>query len=571
MSGKKKYADVAAKVNQRLMKDHAYYCKNNLMIEPKKGSNLVPLQLNVSQLYVNAMAEAQLEEHGHVALLILKARQQGMSTWSQSRAYGMPTRHPNWTSLTMVHLKSAAENIANMASRFYENDKLIRPVLRKGTYSRDEMLFENPANSRYLVRTAGTQAEGRSYKINLYHASEVAFWPANGAQIIGGLQEAMPSGDDPMTWELWETTANGFDPLFQPKWEEVEGEMRKGTNPKFLQVFLPWFFHKEYTRSLSPLDTELLLDTMTAEEVWLLNQKDPFGRSPSLGQLMWRRRKIADMTPPPAFTKEEFFKQEYPSTSEEAFLSTGRVVFDRDKLQEMRAANVQPLVKYNALPDTFTMIADPKGELWVLQEPRPGVRYVIGIDVAEGLDHGDGSSIDVIVHASRESVAHWHGRIATEALAGIAATIGRRYNNALLAVERNNHGVAVLNKLISTHYPNLYNEMAVDQPGAAPRKRFGWVTTSRTKPILVDRLITDMESNQVGPLFHEQVMEFMSFEAVTNDANTNVKYRAQPGKCDDRVLSLGIAHTVAEITPITAVPKPSDVGVNNKPKQWGNA
>lgn len=558
----------AIDINNRLINDHAFFCENVIKIAPKTGSSLVPMKLNESQLFAEHVAQKQLEDQGMVKLLILKARQQGMTTWSQSHAYAEAIKRSNWTSLAIAHNKAASENIGNMAVIMLNNDTIFSPKTKKDTYSKDEIHFVEPENSRYLIRTAGTKAEGRSYKLNFVHASEVAFWPANGAAIIGGLQETMPSGDRPGTWEIWETTANGFDPLFNGKWEEISAASRKGKKTDFLQLFLPWYFHREYSLKLEEEDREELLDTLDQKEKWLLRQRSPLGNPVTLGQLAWRRRKISNMTPSPGLTKEEFFRQEYPATPDEAFLSTGTVVFDRDRLEEWLVSPPRPIARYTLLADTGTVMSSEKGELAVLQEPRIGSRYVIGVDVAEGLPHGDASVAHVINHATKETVAEWHGRIPPESFAGVLSTLGRRYNNALMAVERNNHGTAVINRLLEMGYPNMYYEMAIDQPGAAPRRRVGWLTSIKTKPLLVSKIIAHMDENRVGPLLEADMREMMSFEAVPNTAGTAMKYQAQPGKCDDRVIAIGIAHTVSDVVPLKAS-GPRTMPVPEKPMQWG--
>jgi hypothetical protein len=65
--------------------------------------------------------------------------------------------------------------------------------------------------------------------------------------------------------------------------------------------------------------------------------------------------------------------------------------------------------------------------------------------------------------------------------------LGRRYNGALLAVERNNHGHAVLSTLIyELDYQALYKHEDYDSSGSSDKP--GWPTNVKTKPIAINNL-----------------------------------------------------------------------------------
>src|SRR5262249_59037905 len=96
-------------------------------------------------------------------------------------------------------------------------------------------------DSGYKVGTAGTKAVGRSSTIQLFHGSEVAFWPFADTHAAGILQ-AVPNEDN--TEIILESTANGIGNFFHQAWRDAEA----GKND-YIAIFVPWFWQEEYRRS----------------------------------------------------------------------------------------------------------------------------------------------------------------------------------------------------------------------------------------------------------------------------------------------------------------------------------
>ena len=80
-------------------------------------------------------------------------------------------------------------------------------------------------------------------------------------------------------------------------------------------MFIPWYVDPEY-REKVPKNFDRTPDEEELAEKYSLDDE----------QLMFRRRKIAQ-------NGIDLFKQEYPSEPEEAFLTTGRPVFNPEQLQ----------------------------------------------------------------------------------------------------------------------------------------------------------------------------------------------------------------------------------------------
>lgn len=127
--------------------------------------------------------------------------------------------------------------------------------------------------------------------------------------------------------------------------------------------------------------------------------------------------------------------QEYPNNDIECFIKSGNPVFDTDAIRE-RFTCVPPqlrgFVQHDSRhPKTPAILEAVDGPLRVWRGPEAGIVYVIGADVAEGLEHGDYSSAHVIDTKTSLVVAKWHGKIAPDLFAEVLADLGWYYNCAL--------------------------------------------------------------------------------------------------------------------------------------------
>ena len=168
------------------------------------------------------------------------------------------------------------------------------------------------------------------------------------------------------------------------------------------------------------------------------------------------------------------------------------------------------------------------------QPPKPGRDYVIGADVAEGVQGGDYSSADVLDRETMEPVCHWHGHIEPQKFGDELALLGRAYNQALIGCEANNHGHATLDQLRNTGYQRLYYHQDFDTTTRRPTKKLGWQTTGKTKPLMIDDLAAVLYEMPIHN--KDTIDELMSYGVMENGST-----EAQAGCFDDRVVSLAIA------------------------------
>lgn len=285
-------------VRQKLKDDFAHYAIRCLRIRTKAGA-IEPLTLNRAQEYIHERLEAQREKTGKVRALILKGRQQGCSTLIGGRFYWRVSHRKGCQVFILTHEQSATDNLFAMANRYHEHcPELVRPTT--GAANAKELNFPL-LDSGYQVGTAGTKAVGRSKTIQLFHGSEVAFWP-HAASHFAAVIQAVP--DLPDTEIILESTANGVGGEFHERWQQAEAGIGD-----YEAIFVPWFWQDEYRRPA---------DGFTADD-----EETEYGRVHGLDveQLAWRRAKIAELKDP------LLFKQEYPATAAEAFQTTGHDSF----------------------------------------------------------------------------------------------------------------------------------------------------------------------------------------------------------------------------------------------------
>ena len=258
-------------------------------------------------------------------------------------------------------------------------------------------------------------------------------------------------------------------------------------------------------------------------------------------------------------------KQEFPSTPLEAFLTSGRRVFDVNDTMRAEADCIPPLIVYDINPETGKTHKmrrpaelDEQGQqtllnrLLVWELPDEAEDYAIGADVAEGLEHGDRSSLDVIKRTTGEQVAHWHGHLDAERFAHLLAHIGTMYNKAYIGPERNNHGHAVLQKLREL-YPvrRIYAEEYLDRDSDDDTPRLGWLTTKQSKPVVTEGLKTLLHHGCSGIRWIGTITEMTSY---VYDPRGSMN--AQEGCYDDQVMSYAIAQEMRARMPVTVKPAP---------------
>ena len=547
-------------------KDFSYYATKCLKIQTM-DAKLINFTFNISQRILMAIY-AHIEACNRLKrCVILKGRRQGISTFTTGRNYWKTSTNHNRYAVTVTHEPDATSFLFKMVKRFHAHTP--EEFQPEPKFNNQKLLeFNNQENtgldSAFRVGTAGKEDFGSGQLIHYLHLSELAKWPTHTqTELITSLFQCVPDNMD--TEIVLESTAKGiggefYTRFFNSKYQyevylkddntvSFKCTINEGADEdnEFSAIFLPWFVFEDYKRT--PLEDfqRTKKEQKMAERYNLSDER-----------LAWRRWAIVNR----CGGVEEVFQQEYPSNPKEAFLVSGTPIFDNNKCQELKEVCTLPVARYNCQTFGGEWIVHEHGALRVWEEPKVGRAYVIGADVAEGLANGDFSCADVLDHRTGKMVAQWHGKIDADEYGRVLGYLGKRYNYAWLGVERNNHGLTTLTILQQEKYKRLYVER-IEEPPAKPRKRYGWLTTRATKPLVIDWLIEELREDSHGIVCPETFDEMMSFKKQDNG-----DMEADAGMFDDRVMSRAIAGAVRRKSPLPSQ-RMLDGKTNNSPRERG--
>ena len=485
------------------------FARRQLRIITKDAAQgYVPFEFNEAQKKIHVAIEKQIKEKGRVRALVLKARQQGISTYTAGRVFWKTFYTPHTRSVVIAHDSATSDALFTMSKNFIDRmsedfkPELIRSNAKEVKFSHND--------SGFRLYTAGSPEAGRGTTPTILHCSECAFWQSD-EKILAGLFQGVSSADG--TEIILESTANGATGAFYRMWKAAE----RGEND-YVPIFLPWFMTKEYTMT-PPDNFQRNLEEEELSEEYDLDD----------GQLWWRRMKIGE-------GGESKFRQEYPSTAEEAFVVSGKNVFNVEKLNKLETKAPKSLREFDITMSSWE--EKREGNLSIWESPGFDEKFIIGADVALGV--GQDYSAAVVLNKGRQVVAVYRDNRVDPAMFGRDLFyLGRYYNNALLAVESNSMGISTLQKLKEMKYVNLYYQTQIANLTDEDGVRLGFRTTSASKPAIISNLKNWIDNDEVAIWSSDIVSELRDY--VSDDKG---KTNASRGSTDDTVMSLAIAAEV---------------------------
>lgn len=545
----------------RCMTDFPYYAACNLKIQ-KEDKELAPFVLNDEQKILEEIW-ADIEKSGRlVRMYILKGRRQGISTWFTGRVFWKITlsgAHNQYAYL-VAHDPDTTNFLFEMQKRYYMH---LPPEFAPNIKANNAKLlhFQNEQgtglDSVIRIGTADTKYAGSGQNTHFQHRSELAKWPReNIKSLLTSLDQTMPGL--PGTAVLNESTAAGIGGEFHKGFyncryvytiDQDENQVPRWTMrinedvnelSQYSSIFIPWYVAK---KNWMPVPDDF--KRTPEEEVWAkkyrLNDQ----------QIMGYRWLLVNKCNNDVGVRA----QEYPFNDKEAFQGSGRPSFDVTRVLHFQELCPDPVARYECLLSSGQFIFKEKGDLKVWKEPEPGRSYLISADVAEGLAHGDFHSADVIDHLTGEQVAHYHGKMNVFDYAQLLNCLGKRYNEAWIIPEKNNTGLTVVEELLRVEYPNLYMERIVEPPNK-PRKRFGWVTSAKSRQLIIDNLKKEVNGQNPGINCFDTYEEMLNFKKQDDG-----KEEADPGAFDDRVMSIAIGKYCMKTLPCVVPSTPPAAGL----------
>ncbi len=460
-----------------------------------KGGKLRPLFLNRAQ-----------KEYGRRCSkrnIVLKARQLGVTTYVASRFFLHTATHPGTLSVQVAHDQQSAEEIFRIVHRFVENlpAPLRKGALRTSRANVRQIVFPC-IDSEYRVETAADPNAGRGLTIQNLHCSEVARWPRDAAATLASLRAAVPPNGE----IVLESTPNGAAGCFYDEWIRAH-------ETGYTRHFFPWWWEPTYRR-------EMKIKDLSEAELELMHK-----HGLNAGQIAFRREMRANFGSRMA--------EEYAEDSESCFMASGDCVFDVDVIdRRMREPRNVVEQKENGRwlvffpPITGDNGATPK-------------EYIVGVDPAGGGSDGDFACAQVIERASGMQCAELQGHCSPAELAARVSLIGREYNNALIAVERNNHGHAVLASLMMHEgYNNVYYQ----------GNQAGWLTSAASRPRMLENFAATLTN---APFLFSSTRLLEECRTFVRHPDGSVS--AANGAHDDLVMAMAVALAVrAEMAPSAA-------------------
>lgn len=560
MEGLKLTRSQLAKI-KAIKQDFYKFAKMNLYIKDK-FANIIPFVPNEPQMALIDYVLLCIKEKRPVKVIILKARQMGFSTAVEALCYWWTSTNFNINSVIIGNDEKSSLNLYRMFRRYFDNTNILfKPSVRYNTKS--DLTFEKfdengkqiGLGSAIKIETAKNKSAGRSDTINFLHASEAASWE-NGEDLVASLMQTVPDIEvmEKPSMVFIESTAEGRGNYFHKEYVAAV-ERRNNYEP----AFAPWWVLDTYEREatfedLGKLnDYELFLVDLMRQGHDTLGHHFPISEDAIPRKLAFYRRKAKEFAATP-----ERLPQEFPSTWQEAFIASGKNVFnplalqevekDATPLEEVDYYKITPLedrpyeefelekVQFepNEAPDDFTY----KAPLKIWEKPKPYKEYVIGADVAEGLKGGDFSVATVVDVSTMAVVARWRGHCDPDKFGEILGALGTYYNYALIGVEVNNHGLTTVQKLRDTFYTNLYKrDRGYDEEWETPTVNLGWKTDMRTKRLMIDDLIKLVRERVIK----DKDIVFIN-EAFSYVRDERGRMNAEEGSHDDVVMSTAIAY-----------------------------
>lgn len=528
--------------NPDLIKDKLWRMNNLYWIITKKTNESTCLfNMNRAQKhFFDNYLNIENPYHRHI---ILKSRQLGFTTFIDIFILDEILFNINQRGIIIAHQKDDAKEffdtkidfaIQNMATEVKEGFFKIK----KSSSNKFQIILDYGPN-KGATSTITVALSGRGGTFNYVHISEFAKmcvkYPERAKEVETGTFPAVPSGGFIFIESTGEGIAGRFYEIFQQNWLK-----RNTITPQLSKVtFLPHFYNWQYDdiELNSIVDIVPVGDMEIGEIDWGEYQKENNLSDKEITYYYMKWMQLGGANSTDSYAK---LRQEYPTTAQEAFVSSGMSYFPNAKVAAMAERAVKgkrgELIRDVNGQVVFQEVQN--GNLEIFKHPEKGTRYIIGGDTSEGLAWGDAQVLYVINHKTGDCDALYKSQLAPDDFTHDAFNVGKYYNWALMGIESNKDGLWVNDALEKLGYINLYYRKSFDDITQKITKFFGWKTTSTTRSFALTALKTQFLKKDSG--FPLQIL----IEMMTFVRNEKGKPEALQGKNDDVVMAASIGYAV---------------------------
>ena len=480
---------------EKVIGDFRLFCGKHLKIKDKKGK-IVPFILNRAQEVVLLVIERLIQLGLPIRLIVLKARQKGISTLIEAFIFWRTSYHRNRKAAVIAHENDATNNQLSMCNRYYTNLHPDLQVPKK--WDNSKIIKYDQIESEVVFWSAEKGDVGSSHTLQDVHITEYSKW-RDPVTTSTALFQCIP--DEPNTMVVIESTANGFGDEFHNRWKlaklrmggayirsDIDIAKITAETRGYVPVFISWLIDNEYTLEFATLTERNNFENSLDDA-----EKNLILKGATLEHLKWRRE-IG--LPDKCGNSADKFKQEYPSDDIEAFITSGRPVFDMNicninynkSTVPLKVGNLEPVYDYqnekyikqmrtdrtsyyDLLPwlTGVNFVENQFGYWKVFSEIdfKVGERYRFssGSDVAEGLEQGDYSEIDVfdrspMIYANKlDTCMKFHGHIDVDEFAVEHHKLQiYLHGDIYFAIERNNMGISTIVSAYKLGLNQYYNE-----------------------------------------------------------------------------------------------------------------
>ena len=521
-----------------------------------KHEEIVPLTLKEAQkrllhTYFETKGAAVPDEIG-AQIIILKSRQQGMTTLIAAICIFEMMLRENRTSLIVAHLKGdVAKKIFKIYERYLEyfpypewhsNKKRDGEGYKLQNGSSVDVSYEAPKGLVGITTRFLHLSEGGRFK--------------NLSKFLGEFMPGVPKLN--ISTVIIESTAEKSNDPYHNLWQASEA----GKN-KWIPVFYPWYIDEDNVKNIPDDHRPVFLESLNNRE------DDVYGNEIKLmedynGEItlehLYARRAIIDTLPQGLAS----FKREYPTTAEEAFMGVNRPVFDIPTLRYYEKEVVHDPIIYGNMEVGDEMMShqqtrfveSPQGIIKIYEAPQPNITYMMGSDHSEGMN--DWNAALIAKQFPYEIVAEiigydGHNMIPRE-FARQMYHAAKWYNEAWICPENNPPGNTVIDLLLEWQYHNLVSE-AMIFPEKTGSFRYGWRNEAHSRKRALENARDIIKTRAVKIPNIKLIRQLEYFVTKSIDGGTRTKdqalrkgeYRAMGDNidqfCDDLLFAfLGLEH-----------------------------
>lgn len=558
----------------RIKYDFEYWAATCATIFDKTSGQEVKFKLRKAQRKLLKVLVETAFALKPIRIILVKARQWGGSTLVQLFCAWIQLFHrKNWNSVIATHIEEAARNIRSMYTLMAErHPKDIQDIRFRA--------FEGSSKNKQIVDRGCVIYIGSMERPNslhsgnykLVHCSEVGYWKETTqrkpSDFVNAFEGSVPL--EPFTLVALESTAKGTGNFFHTTWLSAV----KGENA-YTPVFVAWWEIDMYTLPFDSFeDMKMFVESMNSYELYM------FSLGATLEGLHWYREKRK------SFDNDWDMQEQFPSTADEAFVTSGRKAHHPLHIKQMEMFAKKPEYIGELFADApsgaeainnsleFRDIAN--GEFWVWKKPDNKRlytnRYVVSLDIGGASAKADWSVIRVLDRLPMmnggvpEFVATYRFHMDQDLTAWRAVQVAKWYCDALLVVESNslkkfqtegNFTSTVLD-IIAHVYPNLYYRDDPSKIKEGIPLRYGFQTGSNKSEIvsIITRGLRDM-----GFIERDQrMLDECGWYELKQDGS----YGAIDGQHDDIYMSSGINLWVSDKLPIpTLIPTMEEAMIHN--------